>query len=314
MTPYHWNITGKTILILGSQGLVGSAVKRRLSNENCHVFAASRKDADLFNADAALALFEKIKPDAVIIAAAKVGGILANRDNPVTFLEDNLLIQLNSLRAAHAVDVDRVILLGSSCIYPKFADQPISESSLMTGLLEPTNDAYAIAKIAGIRLIDAYRQQYGHTWISAMPTNLYGPNDNFDLQNSHVLPALMRKFHEATASQVASVEIWGSGTVRREFMHVDDCADALIFLLKNYDESGPINIGSGTDISISKLAQAIQAQVGFKGNITRDLSKPDGTPAKLMDNARLLQLGWEPKFDLKSGLAKTYAWYLENIA
>ncbi len=314
--PTHkvWDITGKTVLVLGAKGLVGSALIRRLSQDNCKVFAATRAEADFIDARSTLALFERVKPDAVILAAAKVGGILANRDNPVSFLEDNLLIQLNALRAAHTVDVDRFLLLGSSCIYPKFAAQPIAETSLMTGPLEPTNDAYAIAKIAGIRLVDAYRQQYGRRWISAMPTNLYGPNDNFDLTTGHVLPALLRKFHEAKAAGAPSVEIWGSGTARREFMHVDDCADALVFCLQTYDAAGPVNIGSGVDISINDLAHIIQDRVGFEGPLKRDLSKPDGTPAKLMDNSRLLAAGWQPKRDLKTGISQTYEWYLNSLA
>lgn len=308
MTPLY-DISAKTVLILGSQGLVGSALIRRLERESCIVFAATRQDADLLEARSTLALFERVRPDAVIIAAAKVGGILANRDYPVPFIEENLLIQLNSLRACHAVDVARVILLGSSCIYPKFAAQPIAETSLMTGPLEATNEAYAIAKIAGIRTVDAYRQQYRRDWISAMPTNLYGPNDNFDLQTSHVLPALMRKFHEAKSTSAPEVKIWGTGKVRREFMHVDDCADALVFLLQNYNEAGPINIGIGTDISINALAQQIKALTGFKGEILHDVSKPDGTPVKLMDNSRLLAAGWTPRVDLQTGLSSTYEWY-----
>lgn len=304
-----WEIKGQNLLVLGSSGLVGSALIRRLDSESCEVIAATRNDADLCNAKETLKLITTHAPDAVILAAAKVGGILANRDNPVDFIEQNLLIQLNVLRAAHQANVERLILLGSSCIYPKFADQPISENSLMTGPLEPTNDAYAIAKIAGIRMVDAFRQQYGRRWMSAMPTNLYGPNDNFDLSSSHVLPALLRKFHEAQHSGSPSVEIWGTGQVRREFMHVDDCADALVHLLKTYDRAGPINIGSGKDITINDLAKMIKQVTGFTGDITHDLTKPDGTPAKLMDNSRLTELNWNAKFDLEAGLLDTYDWY-----
>jgi len=311
VTPM-WEITGKKILVVGANGLVGTALMRRLEREDCLLIASTRLDADLTKAIETDALIKKTSPDAIILAAAKVGGILANRDNPVPFLEENLLIQLNVLRAAHKANVDRLLLLGSSCIYPKHAPQPITESSLMTGPLEPTNDAYAIAKIAGIRLINAYRQQYRRRWISAMPTNLYGPNDNFDLENSHVLPALMRKFHEAKLSGQSTVEIWGTGKARREFMHVDDCADALLFLLKSFDAPGPINIGTGADISIKSAAEMIKTISGFAGDIVHDLSKPDGTAAKLMDNSQLLDLGWNPQIDLAEGLNQTYQWYLQS--
>ena len=309
-----WDIKDKRVLVLGAHGLVGSALLKRLDREDCDVFPAKREDADLTIAAKTDALLKKVKPDVVILAAAKVGGILANRDHPVPFLEDNLLIQLNVFRAAHKANVERLLFLGSSCIYPKDANQPIAEASLMTGPLEPTNDAYALAKIAGIRLIDAYRQQYGRHWISAMPTNLYGPNDNFDLQTSHVLPALLRKFHEAQLEKLESVKIWGTGNVRREFMHVDDCADALVHVLQHYDEIGPINIGTGEDISINNLAEGIAKLTKFKGKITHDLSKPDGTPAKQLDVSRLSNLGWDPKIDLPTGLAETYLWYLESRA
>ena len=311
---FHWDITGKKILVLGDQGLVGSALIRALSTEDCTSIGASRVDADLSNAEHTADYIQATKPNAIFMAAAKVGGILANRDYPVDFLEKNLLIQLNVMRAAHDADVERVVFLGSSCIYPKFADQPISEDSLMTGTLEPTNDAYAIAKIAGIRLIDAFRQQYGRRWVSAMPTNLYGPNDNFDLSSSHVLPALLRKFHEAKITNLPSVEIWGTGQVRREFLHVDDCAKALIHVLKTYDAPGPINVGYGSDVSILELAALIKEMTGYGGKITHDLTKPDGTPAKLMDNSRVLQLGWKPKNTLPEGLKQTYEWFLDNPA
>ena len=309
-----WDIKDKRVLVLGAHGLVGSALLKRLDREDCDVFPATRGDADLTIADQTEALLKNVNPDVVILAAAKVGGILTNRDHPVPFLENNLLIQLNVLRAAHKANVERLLFLGSSCIYPKDANQPISEYSLMTGSLEPTNDAYALAKIAGIRLVDAYRQQYGRHWISAMPTNLYGPNDNFDLQTSHVLPALLCKFHEAQLEKLESVRIWGTGNVRREFMHVDDCADALVYVLQHYDEGGPINIGTGEDISINNLAQRIAKLTQFTGKITHDLSKPDGTPAKRLDISRLSNLGWDSKIDLPTGLAGTYRWYLESGA
>jgi GDP-L-fucose synthase len=307
-----WDITGKTVLILGAQGLVGSALVRRLDQEDCNVIAATRAQADLTDAKQTADYIQSINPDAIFLSAAKVGGILANRDYPVDFLEANLLIQLNVLRAAHDENVERVVFLGSSCIYPKFAKQPISEKSLMTGALEPTNDAYAIAKIAGIRLIDAFRQQYGRRWVSAMPTNLYGPNDNFELNTSHVLPALLRRFHEAKVANLPTVEIWGTGRVRREFLHVDDCADALTHILKAYDDSGPINVGFGSDISINELAEMIKTMTGFKGVLTHDLTKPDGTPAKLMDSSRLFQLGWKPQVNLSDGLQQVYQWFLDH--
>lgn len=313
MISYKWDIAGKKVLVLGSQGLIGSALTQRLQKEPCHLIAATRQDADLLCPEATLNLFEKTKPDAVFLAAAKVGGILANRDNPVPFLQDNLAIQLNTIKAAHAADVERFVLLGSSCIYPKLAEQPIQESSLLTGALEPTNDAYAIAKIAGIRLIDAYRQQYGRHWISAMPTNLYGPNDNFDPISSHVLPALIRKFHDAKKNDDPNVTLWGSGKVFREFMHAEDCADALVFLLQNYDDMGPINIGTGDDLTIASLADIIKTQIGYEGDIQNDLTKPDGTPRKLMDNTRLKRAGWSPKINLETGIEATYAWYLKQL-
>jgi len=244
-----WSVTGKRVLVVGAKGLVGSALIRRLDRENCDIVPSTREDADLTDRNETAELIRRVKPDALILAAAKVGGILPNRNLPVQFLEENLRIQLNVVEAAHQFDTERLLFLGSSCIYPKQSAQPISETSLMTGPLEPTNDAYALAKISGIRLIDAYRQQYGRRWISAMPTNLYGQNDNFDLETSHVLPALLRKFHEAKVNNNESVEIWGTGKARREFLHVDDCADALVYLLCNHDGDGPINIGTGVDIS-----------------------------------------------------------------
>ncbi|MEP3656138.1 MAG: GDP-L-fucose synthase [Litorimonas sp.] len=313
MSQFHWDITNKKVLVLGGNGLVGAALTRRLKAEHCEVFSATRRDADLLDPTAVMSLLASVKPDAVILAAAKVGGILANRDNPVEFLETNLLIQLNSIRAANAVDVGRFVFLGSSCIYPKYAEQPISEASLMTGPLEPTNEAYAIAKIVGIRLIDSYRAEYGRQWISVMPTNLYGPNDNFDLETSHVLPALLRRFHEAKMADAASVMIWGTGHARREFMHVDDCADAILFLLRHYNDAGPVNIGAGKDITINELAQKVKAITGFEGEIVHDFTKPDGTPAKLIDNTRLSQAGWHPKINLDDGLNSTYRWYVKSV-
>lgn len=309
-----WNLTGKTVLVLGSQGLVGSALMRRLSQLECRAIGASRSDADLTDQQAVRVLIGRVKPDALILAAAKVGGILANRDFPVSFLEDNLRIQLNVMQAAHAFNVERLLFLGSSCIYPKYSAQPISENCLMNGALEPTNEAYAIAKIAGIRQIDAYRSQYGRRWISAMPTNLYGPNDNFDLQTSHVVPALLRKFHEAKIGNLPFVTIWGSGTVRREFMYVDDCADALIHVLTHYDGAGPINIGTGKDISINALAHSIAELTRYSGDLRHDVSKPDGAPSKRLDISLLSQLGWRPEIDLSRGLTQTYDWFVSHAA
>jgi len=313
VTP-ELDLSGKRVLVLGAQGLVGNALAKRLNREECDLFTATREDGDLTKAGEAEALINRLHPDVLVLAAAKVGGILANKVNPVSFLEENLLIQTHVCRAAHRANVDRLLFLGSSCIYPKLSTQPIAEISLMTGPLEPSNDAYALAKITGIRLIDAYRQQYGRHWISAMPTNLYGPNDNFNPQTSHVLPALLRKFHEAKMEERKIVEIWGTGNVRREFMHVNDCADALIHVLTHYNDDGPINIGTGKDISINELAQIISELTGFSGELTHDFSKPDGTPSKRLDVSRLSQLGWTPKIDLHSGLAQTYNWYVENIA
>jgi GDP-L-fucose synthase len=249
------------------------------------------------------------RPDAVFLAAAKVGGILANDREPARFLHDNLVIQTNVIDAAHAAGVRKLLFLGSSCIYPKFADQPIIEDALLTGPLEPTNQWYAIAKIAGLKLAEAYRLQYGADFISAMPTNLYGPNDNFDLQTSHVLPAMLRKFHEAVARGEGIVTIWGSGTPRREFLHVDDCADALVFLMQNYSEAGHINVGSGSDVTILELAEIVAEVTGFTGRIELDRTRPDGTPRKLMSAARLSALGWRPTIGLRDGIAATYEWF-----
>jgi GDP-L-fucose synthase len=278
------------------------------------VLTASRADADLRNQAETTAWIEKTKPDAVFLAAAKVGGILANDTYPADFLYDNLMIQANVLEAAHRLGVRKVLVLGSSCIYPKLAPQPIAEDSLMTGSLEPTNEAYAIAKIAGLKLAEYYRKQHRRDFISAMPTNLYGPGDNFDIAGSHVLPALIRKAHEAEAKERGddSLLIWGTGTVRREFLHVDDCADALVFLMQKYSGAGHINVGSGEDMTILELAKLVCEVVGFKGRTVHDTTKPDGTPRKLMSGDRLKALGWTPKIPLRGGIAETYRWYLEQ--
>jgi GDP-L-fucose synthase len=273
-----------------------------------------RKELDLSNESAVAAFFEKEKPDVVVLAAARVGGIKANADFPVEFLLDNLRIQNNVISAAYASEVRKLLFLGSSCIYPKLAPQPIPESALLTGALEPTNDAYAIAKIAGIKLCQAYAAEYGQNYISAMPTNLYGPGDNFDLVSSHVLPALLRKAHEAKASGAREMVVWGTGTPRREFLHVDDMADACVFLLHHYDSPEIINVGCGEDVSIRELVELICDVVGFEGELTFDPTKPDGTPRKLLDVSKLTALGWRPKISLREGIASTYEWFLQNKA
>lgn len=309
-----YSLQGKKIFVAGHKGMVGAALVRRLQEENCEILTAERKRADLTRQTDVEALLAAFQPDAVIVAAAKVGGILANDTHPATFLYENLMIEANLIHAAHQVGVDRLLFLGSSCIYPKFADQPIQETALLTGALEPTNEWYAIAKIAGIKLAQAYRKQFGRDYISAMPTNLYGPGDNFDLETSHVLPALMRKAHEAKQSGDTAFTIWGSGTPRREFLHVDDCADALVFLLMSYSELEHVNVGSGSDLTILQLAEKVASAVGFQGQITQDLTKPDGTPQKLMAADKLRALGWSPSIELDDGIASTYAWFLDHGA
>ena len=308
-----FNIGGKRIWVAGHRGMVGGAVSRRLASEECEVLEAGREVVDLCNQPDVLAWMREAKPDAVVIAAATVGGIHANNTSPVDFLENNLSIQMNILNAAHACDVQRLLFLGSSCIYPKLADQPISEGALLTGSLEPTNEWYAIAKIAGIKLCQAYRKQFGRDWISAMPTNLYGPGDNYDLETSHVLPALIRKFHEAKISRAKEIFLWGSGTPLREFMHCDDLADALVFLLKNYSEYEHINVGSGSEITIRGLAETISKVVGYKAELVFDSSKPDGAPRKLMDSSRLHALGWNDARNLQDGIASTYKSWLRTL-
>lgn len=308
-----FDLTGKKVWVSGHRGMVGSALVRRLAEEKCDVVTAGRELVDLTSKPAVEAFVSDTKPDIIIMAAAKVGGILANDTYPVDFLHENLLMEVNVFNAAHQSNVDKLLFLGSSCIYPKHATQPIQEDALLTGPLEPTNEWYAVAKIAGIKLAQAYRKQYNRRFISAMPTNLYGPNDNFDLKTSHVLPALIRKAHEAKENGDKSLEIWGTGKPRREFLHVDDCANALVFLLKNYDEYEHVNIGCGDDLSIANLVQIICKIVGFKGEIIFDLSKPDGTPRKLMSIEKLTTLGWQPKISLEDGISCTYEWFKENL-
>jgi len=302
------------LYIAGINGMVGSAIAEEAKKQGHDVLGRSSKELDLTNRDAVFAEMKTVKPDALVIAAAKVGGIGANSTFPVDFLSVNLQIQTNLLDAAHAADIERVLFLGSSCIYPKFAPQPIPESALLTGELEPTNEPYAIAKIAGLKLVEAYRKQYGHKWISAMPTNLYGPRDNFDLESAHVLPALIHRFHNAKVNNLTEVAIWGDGTPLREFLHVEDLASACLMLLKEYDGSVAINIGSGQETSILDLAQSVSQVVGFGGTIKFDKTKPNGTPRKLLDTHFLNNLGWKAQIDLKDGLASTYAWFLNNNA
>jgi GDP-L-fucose synthase len=302
-----------TIYIAGHRGLAGSAIWRHLENEGfSNLVGFSSSELDLTNRPAVLDMMARVKPDVVIDAAAKVGGIHANDTYPAEFLSDNLQIQLNVMDAAHQAGVARLIFLGSSCIYPKFAEQPIKESSLLTGALEETNSAYGIAKIAGILQVQAMRKQYGHRWVSAMPTNLYGPNDNYHPENSHVLAAFIRRFHEAKISGAKSVTIWGTGSPLREFMHVDDLASAVVFLLENYDDPETINVGSGQEISISDLATLVAEIVGFEGSIDHDLSQPDGTRRKMLDSSRLHALGWKPRWELREGIQDAYEWFVHN--
>ena len=304
-----FDLAGKRVYVAGHRGMVGSAVVRRLAQENCTVLTATRAEVDLVDQAAVRTWFAREKPEVVVIAAAKVGGILANDSFPAEFLYENLMIEANVIEAARQHGVEKLLFLGSSCIYPKFADQPIVEEALLTGPLESTNEWYAVAKIAGIKLCQAYRRQYGCDYISAMPTNLYGPGDNFDLSSSHVMPALIRKAHEAKLAGAGSITIWGTGTPRREFLHVDDLADACVFLLKTYSDQGHVNVGSGTDIPIRDLAELVCEIVGFPGSIVCDTTKPDGTPRKLMSGDRIAGLGWQAKIALREGIGAVYELY-----
>ncbi len=302
------------IYIAGHRGLVGSAIWRFLESSGfTHLTGHTSIELDLREQESTLRAITQARPEVLIIAAAKVGGIVANATYPVEFLNDNIRIQTNLFEAAHKNDVGKVLFLGSSCIYPKFADQPIREESFLTGKLEETNDAYAIAKIAGVTQVQSYRREYGRSWISAMPTNLYGPGDNFDLTSSHVLPALIRRFHEAKITQTQTVILWGTGSPLREFLHTDDLARACLYLLENYEDGMPINVGWGRDISIKDLAILIAEIVGFKGTIEWDESKPNGTPRKLLDTTRINELGWKPEIELRDGILSTYNWYLESL-
>lgn len=310
----NYALTGKRIWVAGHNGMVGGALVRRLQREDCTILTVDRRTLDLRDTRAVKQWLEANQPQAVILAAAKVGGIVANDSWPADFLYDNLAIENAIIHGAFETGVEKLLFLGSSCIYPKFAPQPITEDALLTGSLEPTNEWYAIAKIAGIKLCQAYRRQYGRDFISAMPTNLYGPGDNFDLTSSHVIPALIRKAHEAKAIKAGAMTIWGTGAPRREFLHVEDCADALVFLLKTYSGDSHVNVGSGTDVTIDELARLVMQAVGFEGTLEHDTIKPDGTPRKLMSNAKLAKMGWSPRISLEDGLATTYQWFMANAA
>ena len=307
-----YSLQGKRVWVAGHRGMVGSAIVRRLASEGCEVLTVGRAEVDLKDQAAVRGWVSKAKPDAVFVAAAKVGGILANNSYPADFLYDNLMIEANVIEASFRAGVEKLCFLGSSCIYPKFAAQPIVESALLTGELEPTNDAYAIAKIAGIKLCQAYRKQHGADYISAMPTNLYGPGDNFDLNSSHVMPALIRKAHAAKMRGDKEITVWGTGKPLREFLHVDDCADACVHLMKVYSGVEHVNVGSGEDLSILDLTRLVCETVGFKGDIVHDLSKPDGTLRKLMSIQKIAGTGWRPRIPLAEGIASTYAWFSKN--
>ena len=311
-TEVIFPLEGKRVWVAGHKGMVGSAIVRRLERENCEVLTVDRKEVDLKDQAQTRAWILDQKPDAIFLAAAKVGGILANDSFPADFLYDNLMIEANIIEAAYQAKVSKLLFLGSSCIYPKMAPQPITEDALLTGPLEPTNEWYAIAKIAGIKLCQAYRKQHGCDFISAMPTNLYGPGDNFDLNSSHVIPALIRKAHEANARGDKEMVIWGTGSPRREFLYVEDCADACVHLMKVYSSDMHVNVGSGEDLTILNLAKFVCEVVGFEGEIIHDLSRPDGTPRKLMSADRLRSLKWLPSTPLINGLQNSYQWYKDH--
>jgi GDP-L-fucose synthase len=303
------------IYVAGHRGLVGSAIVRALQHQGYgNLMMRTRAELDLTEQAAVRSFFQRERPDAVIMAAARVGGIHANNSHPALFMRDNLLIQDNVIDAAYRSGVGKFVFLGSSCIYPKLAPQPIKEEYLLTGPLEPTNEWYAIAKIAGVKMCQAYRREFGFSAISLMPTNLYGPGDNFDLQNSHVLPGLIRRFHEATVGGADTVTVWGTGTPRREFLHVDDLADAVLHLLRTYDGEDIVNIGWGEDVTIRELAELVVSVTGYRGRLIFDTTKPDGTPRKLLDTSRLTGLGWRPQISLKTGIERTYAWFREHAA
>jgi GDP-L-fucose synthase len=301
-----------TILVAGATGLAGSAIVRELTRIGRSVVGISSKDVDLLDRNATFNYINSLKPKIVIDAAARVGGISANNNYPVEFLSENLQIQTNLIDASHSVKVEKFVFLASSCVYPKSCPQPIKEEYVLTGALESTNSAYAIAKLAGIELIKAYRKEFGHRWISVMPTNLYGPNDNFDLESSHVFPALIRKFIEAKKSDAKSINLWGTGKPRREFLHVEDLAKAIVFCLDNYDADQQINIGTGIDLTVAELAEKIAKSTGFTGSINWDATRSDGTPQKVLDIQKITNLGWKPTINLDQGIKLTVEWYLEN--
>jgi GDP-L-fucose synthase len=309
-----FELKGRRVWVAGHRGMVGSALVRRLAREHCEILTVDRVTLDLCRQADVETWIDANRPDVVVMAAAKVGGILANSTLPAEFIYSNLIIETNIVHACYRSQVAKLLFLGSSCVYPKLAPQPIMEDALLTGPLEPTNESYAIAKIAGIKLCEKYRRQYGCDFISAMPTNLYGPGDNYDLGSSHVIPALIRKAHEAKVRGDTEMILWGTGTPLREFLHADDCADALVHVLKTYSEAEHINIGSGEDLPILELAKLVAEVVGFAGNIRHDLTKPDGTPRKLMSGAKLAKLGWHPRIPLRTGLADAYRTFLTEMA
>lgn len=313
MIGQPYDLAGKRVFVAGHRGMVGSAIVRRLATENCETLTAGRDMLDLMDQAAVRSWFAEEKPDAVFLAAAKVGGILANDSYPADFLYDNLMIEANIIEAAHRSGVEKLLFLGSSCIYPKFAPQPIKEESLLTGPLEPTNEWYAIAKIAGIKLCQAFRRQHGKDFISVMPTNLYGPGDNFDLLSSHVIPALLRKTNNAKISGAPSITMWGTGKPRREFLYVDDCADACVHLMRTYSCDEHVNVGSGEEVTIAQLVALVCDVIGYDGQIVPDITKPDGSPRKLMDNSVLSGIGWRPTMPLRAGIAQTYVAYLATL-
>jgi len=309
-----YSLAGKRVYVAGHTGMVGSAIVRRLATEDCEVLTATRAQVDLRDAASVDRFLADTRPDAVFVSAARVGGILANDRNPVDFLCDNLQIELNLIQGAHRAGVGKLLFLGSSCIYPKMARQPIDEDQLLTGELEPTNQWYAIAKIAGIKMCQAYRRQYGADFVSVMPTNLYGPGDNYHPEHSHVPAALTRRFHEAKRDKLPSVVVWGTGTPRREFLHVDDLADGCVFVMTHHSGEGFLNVGTGEDVSIREFAELVRDVVGYEGEIVFDTSRPDGTPRKLLDVRRINALGWKARIGLRDGLADSYDWFLRNIS
>jgi GDP-L-fucose synthase len=313
MNP-SYTLRNKRVWVAGHRGLVGSAIVRRLEGEGCEIVTAPRDSVDLRRPEQLERWMRDVRPQAVFLAAARVGGIYANDTRPAEFIYDNLMIQSNVVEASRRAEVEKLLLMGSSCIYPRLAPQPIPEGALLTGPLEPTNQWYAIAKIAGIKLGQAYRRQYGCDFISVMPTNLYGPGDNFDLMQSHVVPALMVKAHEAKIARAPSIDVWGTGAVRREFLYVDDAADGMVFLMQHYSDEGIVNLGTGRDVPIIDLVGMVCRAVGYQGGIRFDTSRPDGTPRKVVDVSRINQLGWSARTPLAQGLAETYRWYLEHVA